>query len=67
MTVGLAERSVRIVWHPCTQMKTHEDQPPVAIARGRRPYAMPPYVLEDETVGHLGHSATAATLATEAA
>jgi adenosylmethionine-8-amino-7-oxononanoate aminotransferase len=29
-----AERSLRAVWHPCTQMKAHEQAPPRAIARG---------------------------------
>ncbi|HEY6863912.1 MAG TPA: adenosylmethionine--8-amino-7-oxononanoate transaminase [Burkholderiales bacterium] len=29
-----SERSIAAVWHPCTQMKTHERVPPVAIARG---------------------------------
>jgi adenosylmethionine-8-amino-7-oxononanoate aminotransferase len=38
MSYGLAERSVRAVWHPCTQMKLHEDRLPVAIARGRGPW-----------------------------
>lgn len=33
MTAGLAERSVRAVWHPCTQMKRHEQMPPVPITR----------------------------------
>lgn len=30
---SLAQRSLRSVWHPCTQMKRHEAVPPVAIAR----------------------------------
>jgi adenosylmethionine-8-amino-7-oxononanoate aminotransferase len=30
---SLAARSLRSVWHPCTQMKRHEGRPPVAIAR----------------------------------
>ncbi len=30
----LAARSLRAVWHPCTQMKLHEGLPPLAIARG---------------------------------
>lgn len=34
----LAERSLRSVWHPCTQMKRHEAQPPVAIARAEGPW-----------------------------
>ena len=34
MSSSLAARSLRSVWHPCTQMKLHEGQPPVAIARG---------------------------------
>jgi adenosylmethionine-8-amino-7-oxononanoate aminotransferase len=33
MPLSLAARSLRSVWHPCTQMKLHEGQPPVAIAR----------------------------------
>jgi len=28
-----ARRSLRAVWHPCTQMKLHEDMPPLAISR----------------------------------
>jgi adenosylmethionine-8-amino-7-oxononanoate aminotransferase len=38
MTVELAERSVRAVWHPCTQMKFHEGRLPVAIARAQGPW-----------------------------
>ena len=30
---ALTGRSLRHVWHPCTQMKLHESQPPVPIAR----------------------------------
>jgi adenosylmethionine-8-amino-7-oxononanoate aminotransferase len=30
----LAERDLRVVWHPCTQMKDHEWLPLVPIARG---------------------------------
>ena len=29
----LIQRSLRHVWHPCTQMKLHETQPPVPVAR----------------------------------
>src|SRR5690606_7442101 len=29
-----AMRSHRVVWHPCTQMKHHEEFPPVLITRG---------------------------------
>ena len=29
--LSLAERSLRAVWHPCTQMKLHEEAPPLAI------------------------------------
>lgn len=29
----MTRRSLRHVWHPCTQMKLHEAQPPVPIAR----------------------------------
>jgi adenosylmethionine-8-amino-7-oxononanoate aminotransferase len=38
MTSGLAERSVRTVWHPCTQMKLHERQLPVAVVRAQGPW-----------------------------
>jgi adenosylmethionine---8-amino-7-oxononanoate aminotransferase len=30
----LAERDLRVVWHPCTQMKDHETLPLIAIKRG---------------------------------
>ena len=29
-----AERDLRVLWHPCTQMKDHEHLPPVPIRRG---------------------------------
>ena len=32
---SLSQRSLRSVWHPCTQMKQHERLPPLAIARGQ--------------------------------
>ena len=32
-TDNLAARSLKAVWHPCTQMKLHEAAPPIAIAR----------------------------------
>lgn len=31
----MTRRSLRHVWHPCTQMKLHEAQPPVPIARAQ--------------------------------
>jgi adenosylmethionine---8-amino-7-oxononanoate aminotransferase len=31
----LAARDLRVVWHPCTQMKDHETLPMIAIRRGR--------------------------------
>ncbi len=31
---ALAARDLRVLWHPCTQMKDHETLPPVAIRRG---------------------------------
>jgi adenosylmethionine---8-amino-7-oxononanoate aminotransferase len=31
----LVARSLRYVWHPCTQMKRHESQPLIAIARAK--------------------------------
>ncbi len=30
----LIERDLRVLWHPCTQMRDHETLPPVPIARG---------------------------------
>jgi adenosylmethionine-8-amino-7-oxononanoate aminotransferase len=30
----LARRDLAVVWHPCTQMKDHEDLPPLTIRRG---------------------------------
>jgi adenosylmethionine-8-amino-7-oxononanoate aminotransferase len=38
MTLGLAERSVRAVWHPCTQMKLHEGRLPTAVVRANGPW-----------------------------
>lgn len=38
MDDSLAARSLRSVWHPCTQMKRHEQQPPIAIARAQGPW-----------------------------
>ena len=32
---SLAQRSLRSVWHPCTQMQLHEESPPVAISRAQ--------------------------------
>ena len=34
----LAERSRRAVWHPCTQMKRLDDEPPLAIVRAVGPW-----------------------------
>jgi adenosylmethionine-8-amino-7-oxononanoate aminotransferase len=31
----LAERDLRVLWHPCTQMRDHEDLPPIPIRRGQ--------------------------------
>jgi len=31
----LVERDLRVLWHPCTQMKDHEQWPPIPIRRGR--------------------------------
>lgn len=36
--MSLAERSRRAVWHPCTQMKRHEREPLLAIARAEGPW-----------------------------
>ncbi|WDZ94184.1 adenosylmethionine--8-amino-7-oxononanoate transaminase [Herbaspirillum sp. WKF16] len=37
-SMDLAARSLRSVWHPCTQMRRHEDMPPIAVARGHGPW-----------------------------
>ncbi|HLD13825.1 MAG TPA: aminotransferase class III-fold pyridoxal phosphate-dependent enzyme, partial [Burkholderiales bacterium] len=29
-----AERDLRVLWHPCTQMHDHENLPPIALRRG---------------------------------
>ncbi len=31
----LVRRDLAVLWHPCTQMKDHEDLPPLAVRRGR--------------------------------
>ncbi|WP_345530976.1 adenosylmethionine--8-amino-7-oxononanoate transaminase [Viridibacterium curvum] len=36
--MSLLDRSLAAVWHPCTQMKQHEQQPLIAIARGEGPW-----------------------------
>jgi adenosylmethionine-8-amino-7-oxononanoate aminotransferase len=33
-SAALAARDSRVLWHPCTQMKDHETQPPIAVRRG---------------------------------
>lgn len=38
MSASLAARSLCSVWHPCTQMKQHVAEPPVAIARASGPW-----------------------------
>jgi adenosylmethionine-8-amino-7-oxononanoate aminotransferase len=42
---GLQARSLRAVWHPCTQMQVHEQIPLIALARGEGPWLI-------ETSGH---------------
>ncbi len=37
-STDLAHRSLAAVWHPCTQMKLHEDAPPLAISSGEGPW-----------------------------
>jgi adenosylmethionine-8-amino-7-oxononanoate aminotransferase len=34
-TSDLVRRDLAVLWHPCTQMKDHEDLPPLAVRRGR--------------------------------
>jgi adenosylmethionine-8-amino-7-oxononanoate aminotransferase len=41
----LQARSLRAVWHPCTQMQVHEQLPLIALARGQGPWLI-------ETNGH---------------
>jgi adenosylmethionine-8-amino-7-oxononanoate aminotransferase len=38
VTDDLAARSLRAVWHPCTQMKRHEREPLLAVARADGPW-----------------------------
>ena len=46
----LAARDLRVVWHPCTQMKDHELLPrPI----GNVVYFMPPYVIEPGEIDRL--------------
>jgi adenosylmethionine-8-amino-7-oxononanoate aminotransferase len=42
---SLQARSLRAVWHPCTQMQVHEKVPLIALARGQGPWLI-------ETNGH---------------
>jgi adenosylmethionine---8-amino-7-oxononanoate aminotransferase len=39
---GLNQRSIRAVWHPCTQMKVHETQPLLEVARAEGPWLVGP-------------------------
>lgn len=32
--IKLVQRDLNVVWHPCTQMKDHEDWPPIPVRRG---------------------------------
>lgn len=34
----LAERDLRYIWHPCSQMKDYEDLPPIVIDHGKGPW-----------------------------
>lgn len=45
MTLTLAERSRRAVWHPCSQMKQHETEPLLAVDRAEGAWLV-------DTVGH---------------
>ncbi len=33
--INLIQRNHRVLWHPCTQMRDHENIPPIAIKRGQ--------------------------------
>jgi len=32
--IDLIQRDLRVLWHPCTQMRDHKEYPPIAIKRG---------------------------------
>lgn len=34
----LAEKDLRYIWHPCSQMKDYEDLPPIVIEKGKGVY-----------------------------
>ena len=36
--LDIASRDLRVVWHPCTQMKDHERLPLIPVARGEGPW-----------------------------
>lgn len=36
--MSYAERDLKYIWHPCSQMKDYEDYPPIVIDRGRGVY-----------------------------
>lgn len=36
--MSYAERDLKYIWHPCSQMKDYEDYPPIVIERGRGVY-----------------------------
>ena len=38
LTSSLAERSLAVVWHPCTPMKRHETEPLLAVHRAQGPW-----------------------------
>lgn len=37
-SAALAARDLKVIWHPCTQMKDHESLPPIAIRSGSGPW-----------------------------
>jgi adenosylmethionine-8-amino-7-oxononanoate aminotransferase len=37
-SAGMVERSLRSVWHPCTQMQHHESVPLIPVSHGRGPW-----------------------------
>lgn len=36
--MNYAERDLKHIWHPCSQMKDYEEYPPIVIDRGRGVY-----------------------------
>jgi hypothetical protein len=57
-SMDLSGRSMRAVWHPCTQMQHLHRTPPLAITTGKGAwntlYVMPPYVFDEADAYWMG-------------